>query len=53
MSVLLVIPARRGSKSIPRKNLQLVAGRPLISYAMEHALATTTVDRVIVSTEDA
>ena len=52
MSVLLVIPARGGSKGIPRKNLQLVAGRSLISYAIEHALAATMVHRVIVSTED-
>lgn len=52
MSVLLVIPARGGSKGIPRKNLQPVAGRPLISYAIEHALAAATVDHVLVSTED-
>lgn len=53
MSVLLVIPARGGSKGIPRKNLQPIAERPLISYAIEHALAATMVDRVVVSTEDA
>ena len=53
MNVLLVIPARIGSKGIPRKNLQKVAGRPLISYAIKNALAATMVDRVIVSTDDA
>ena len=53
MSVLLVIPARGGSKTIPRKNLADVAGRPLISYAIENALGSKLVDRVIVSTEDA
>ena len=52
MSVLLVIPARIGSKTIPRKNLADIAGRPLIAYAIENALAATLVDRVIVSTED-
>ncbi|MDA2936640.1 acylneuraminate cytidylyltransferase family protein [Acidobacteria bacterium AH-259-A15] len=52
MSVLLVIPARGGSKGIPHKNLQPVGGRPLISYAVKNALAATTVDHVIVSTED-
>ena len=51
MSVLLVIPARIGSKTVPRKNLADVAGRPLISYAIESALAAQRVDRVIVSTE--
>ncbi len=53
MSVLLVIPARIGSKTVPRKNLKEVAGRPLISYAIENALTAKRVDRVIVSTEDA
>lgn len=53
MSVLLVMPARGGSKGIPGKNLKLVGGRPLISYAIENALGASTVDRVIVSTEDA
>lgn len=53
MTVLLVIPARGGSKGIPRKNLQLVGGRPLMSYAIENALGASMVDRVIVSTEDA
>ena len=47
MSVLLVIPARIGSKTVPRKNLADVAGRPLISYAIETALAAELVDRVI------
>lgn len=53
MNVLAVIPARGGSKSIPRKNLMDVAGRPLISYVIEAALAAKRLDRVIVSTEDA
>jgi len=48
-----VIPARGGSKGIFRKNLQLVGGRPLISYAIEHALAAATVNQVVVSTENA
>ena len=39
MSVLIVIPARGGSKGVPRKNLQLVEGRPLVSYAIEAARA--------------
>jgi CMP-N-acetylneuraminic acid synthetase len=52
MSVLLVIPARGGSKGIPRKNLTMVAGRPLIAYAIKNGLSAEEVDRVIVSTED-
>ena len=53
MSVLLVIPARIGSKTVPRKNLKEVAGKPLISYAIQNALASKMVDKVVVSTEDA
>lgn len=53
MNVLLVIPARAGSKGIPGKNLQPIAGKPLISYAVTNAREATRVDRVIVSTEDA
>jgi len=48
-----VVPARGGSKGIPRKNLKLLAGRPLIAYAIETGLKARLVDRVIVSTDDA
>ena len=51
-SVIAVIPARGGSKGIPRKNLRLLCGRPLISYAIESALKSKKVSRVVVSTED-
>ena len=50
--VLALIPARGGSKSIPRKNLLQIAGRPLIAYSIEHALASRHITRVIVSTDD-
>lgn len=50
--VLGVIPARGGSKGIQRKNLRLLAGKPLIAYILEAALQAETLDRVIVSTED-
>jgi CMP-N-acetylneuraminic acid synthetase len=52
MKVLGVIPARGGSKSIPRKNLADVSGRPLLSFIIEAALGAEELDRVVVSTED-
>lgn len=48
-----VIPARGGSKGVPRKNIRLLAGKPLIAYAIQTALASKFIDRVIVSTDDA
>ena len=50
-NVLGVIPARGGSKRIPRKNIQVVGGKPLVVRAIECAQASK-LDRVIVSTED-
>lgn len=47
-----VIPARGGSKSIPRKNLADLGGRPLLAHAIAGGLACPEVDRVIVSTDD-
>lgn len=52
--VLAVIPARGGSKGVPRKNIRLVGGKPLIAYTIEPALAVKhRLHRLIVSTEDA
>jgi len=50
--VLALIPARGGSKGIPRKNLLPIAGKPLIAYSIEHALASRHVTRTVVSTDD-
>ena len=47
-----IIPARGGSKGIPRKNLRPVAGKPLIFYSIEACLKASSVDHVIVSTDD-
>jgi len=44
--------ARGGSKGVPRKNIKLLHGKPLIAYAIECALKSKYIDRVIVSTED-
>jgi CMP-N,N'-diacetyllegionaminic acid synthase len=50
--ILALIPARGGSKSVPRKNLLEVAGKPLIAYSIEHALGCSLISRTIVSTDD-
>jgi len=50
--VLAVIPARGGSKGIPRKNIKLFAGYPLISYSIAAGLQSKHVTRTIVSTDD-
>jgi CMP-N,N'-diacetyllegionaminic acid synthase len=47
-----IIPARGGSKRIKRKNLALLAGKPLLVYTIEAALAARRLTRVMVSTED-
>src|SRR5688500_2851617 len=49
---LAVIPARGGSKQVPRKNLKLLGGKPLIAWSIEAARASTELDRCIVSTDD-
>ena len=49
---LALIPARGGSKGIPRKNIRSLGGKPLIAYAIQTALASQLIDRVVVSTED-
>ena len=53
MNVAAVIPARGGSKGIPRKNLQLIGGVPLLGWVVRAALAADLIDAVYVSTEDA
>ena len=52
MHVLGIIPARGGSKGIPRKNIRLLAGKPLLQYTAEAAFAAKRLSRVILSTED-
>lgn len=50
--MLALIPARGGSKGLPRKNVLPLAGKPLIAWSIEAALAAPTVRRVLVSTDD-
>lgn len=52
MRILGIIPARGGSKGIPRKNVRLLAGKPLLYYTAEAALASSLLTRVILSTDD-
>lgn len=52
MEILAIIPARGGSKGVPRKNIKPLAGKPLIAYSIEQAKRSKYVSRVVVSTED-
>ena len=49
---ICVIPARGGSKRIPRKNIKTFNGKPIIAYSIEAALASSCFEKVIVSTDD-
>lgn len=49
---LAVIPARGGSKRIPRKNIKLFCGKPMLAWSIEAALESGVFDQVIVSTDD-
>lgn len=53
MKVLGIIPARGGSKGVPRKNIKLLAGKPLLAYTAESALKSKFLSKVILTTEDA
>lgn len=52
MSLLALIPARGGSKGVPRKNVRLLAGKPLIAWTIEAARQASGVGRIVVSTDD-
>ena len=52
MKILAVIPARGGSKGILRKNIAPLRGRPLIAYTIDAARAATSLERIVVSTDD-
>lgn len=50
--VIVIIPARSGSKRLPGKNIKVINGKPMIAHAICAALKSKYVDRVIVSTDD-
>ncbi|KKO48173.1 CMP-N-acetylneuraminic acid synthetase [Arsukibacterium sp. MJ3] len=49
---IAIIPARGGSKRIPRKNIKLFCGQPMLAYPIQAALNSGVVDKVVVSTDD-
>lgn len=51
-TILGVVPARGGSKAIPRKNLAVLANKPLIAWTLEVALESGSLDRLVISTDD-
>ncbi len=51
--ILGITPARGGSKGIPRKNIKMIAGKPLLAWTIEAAKKSKLIDRYVVSTEDA
>ena len=52
MTLLALIPARGGSKGIPRKNIRPFCGKPLLQWSIDAALGSACVDQVVVSTDD-
>jgi len=50
--ILAIIPARGGSKGLPRKNIRQLNGKPLIYYTIDEAMKSKFIDRVIVTTDD-
>jgi len=52
MRILGLVPARGGSKGVPRKNVRELGGKPLIAHSIDTARNATRIDRIVVSTED-
>ena len=51
--ILGLIPARGGSKGVPRKNIKIINGKPLITWTIEKAKKSNLLDKIVVSTDDA
>jgi CMP-N,N'-diacetyllegionaminic acid synthase len=52
MNIICIIPARGGSKGVPRKNIKMLTGKPLLQYSIEQASQTAAINCVYVSTDD-
>jgi len=50
--IVAIIPARGGSKGLPKKNIKELCGKPLICYTIESAIKSNLIDRIVVSTDD-
>src|SRR5665811_1446 len=51
-TILAIIPARGGSKGLPRKNIKPLLGKPLVAWTIEQARASSALDLTVVSTDD-
>ena len=51
MKTIAIIPARGGSKGVPKKNIKMFAGKPLIAWTIEAAMASNMIDDIVVSTD--
>lgn len=52
VEVLALVPARGGSKSVPRKNLRPVAGKPMVVHSIDHCLSSSHITRIVLTTDD-
>ena len=52
MKIVCMIPARMGSKRVPKKNIRLLAGEPLISYSISSAIKSKVFDEIYLNSED-
>jgi len=52
MSLIAIIPARAGSKGLPKKNIKLLAGRPLVAHTITAAMKSNVFDKVLVTSDD-
>jgi len=52
MSTMAIIPARAGSRGVPGKNIRELRDKPVVAYTIEAALAATSVDHIVVTTDD-
>ena len=50
--MLAIIPARGGSKGVPKKNIKILGDKPLIQWTIDAAIKSNLIDRVILSTDD-